>query len=89
MLTRTEINLIADRVVERVVELLGDKMEAFQKQNDEMMNSKQCAEWLGISVNTLHKRCESGIIPYRKRNGRLSFFKNEVQEYEKNDRPAS
>lgn len=85
MLTRTEINLIA----ERVVELLGEKVEVLQKKNDEMMNSKQCAEWLGISLNTLHKRCETGIIPSHKTNGRLHFFKNEIQEYEKNDRPAS
>lgn len=85
MLTRTEINLIA----ERVVELLGEKVEVLQKKNDEMMNSKQCAEWLGMSVNTLHKRCETGLVPYHKRNGRLYFFKNEVQEYERNDKPAS
>lgn len=89
MLTRTEINLIAEQVVGRVAELLEEKVEALQKQTDEMMNSKQCAEWLGISVNTLHKRCETGLIPYHKRNGRLYFFKNEIQEYEKNDKPAS
>lgn len=85
MLTRTEINLIA----ERVVELLGEKVEVLQKKNDEMMNSKQCAAWLGLPVNTLHKRCETGLVPYHKRNGRLYFFKNEIQEYEKNDKPAS
>lgn len=85
MLTRAEINLIA----ERVVELLGKKVETLQERDDVMMDSKQCATWLGIPINTLHKRCEMGTIPYHKRNGRLRFFKNEIQEYERNDKPAS
>lgn len=70
MLTRTEISLIA----EKVAELIHIK-------NDELLTAKQCAEWLGVSVDTLHSRCSRGHIPYHKKHKTLYFSKNEVMRY--------
>lgn len=79
MLSRTEINLIA----EKVAELIHLKC-------DELMSAKQCAAWLGISVNTLHSKCSRGHIPYHKKHKTLYFSKNEVTTYYlKEDKPAS
>lgn len=79
MLTRTEIKLIAEETA-KLLHLM----------NDEMMNSKRCAEWLGLSMDALHKRCNTGIIPYHKTNGSLYFYKNEIQAYYKtNDKSTS
>lgn len=79
MLTRAEINLISESVAE--------KLEIMK---DELMSSKKCAEWLGISLNTLHKRCEKGKIPCHRKHNALYFSKREVTLYYlKDDKPAS
>lgn len=74
MLTRTEIGMIADKVAEK----LYDK-------TDELLTAKQCADWLGITVDALYGRCQRGQIPFKRKHGALYFSKNEVTEYYLND----
>lgn len=78
MLTRTEINLIAEKTAELVI-----------AKTDELMTAKACADWLEISVKALYKRCETGRIPSHKKHGTVYFYKNEIQNYYKTDKPAS
>lgn len=78
MITRTEIDLIATRTAELIIE-----------QTDEMMTAKACAAWLDITTDALYKRCETGRIPYHKKHGTVYFYKNEIQKYYKTDKPAS
>ena len=55
--------------------------KALEHGKDELLNTKKCAEWLGISVNTLQKRCCDKAIPYHKKGGLLFFSKNEITKY--------
>ena len=45
----------------------------------EMMNSRQCAAWLGISTSALRTRVCEGTIPFHKKGGRLYFDRAEVE----------
>ena len=70
MLTSQEL-----RQIEEIVR------KALEVGKDELMNSKQCATWLDISVAALQKRCNDNTIPYHKRDRLLYFSKNEVTKY--------
>lgn len=73
MLT-SEIN----RVAEKTAELLGEKL-------DTVMSTQHCAEYMGTTPAAIRKMCDRGHIPYHKKHGRLYFFKNEINNYLKND----
>ncbi len=70
MLTRTEINMI----VERFADITG-------QQNDVVMNTKQCAKYLGISPGALRKRVYDGTLPYSKKGRLLYFSRLEINQY--------
>lgn len=70
MMTRTEMNILTERFA-----------EATGRQNDSVMSSKQCAEYLGISQGALRKRVHDGTIPYNKKGRLLYFSKIEVNNY--------
>jgi hypothetical protein len=48
---------------------------------DELMDIKKCAEWLGISIQALGRRCSRNTIPYHKKHGTIYFSRNEVMKY--------
>lgn len=48
---------------------------------DELLNTKQCAEQLGISEKALRQRCQKNTIPFHKKHGFLYFLKNEIMKY--------
>lgn len=70
MLTRTEINMIAERTAEIVL-----------SKSDELLTAKQCAERLGIKIEALYARVKRQQIPYHKKHDTLFFSKNEVTAY--------
>ena len=70
MMTRTEMNMLT----ERFAEVTG-------KQNDSVMNSVRCAEYLGISQGALRKRVQDGTILYTKKGKLLYFSKRDVNKY--------
>lgn len=70
MLTRTEINMI----VERFADITG-------QQNDVVMNTKQCAKYLGISPGALRKRVYDGTLPAFKKGRLLYFSRLEINQY--------
>ena len=61
-------------LTERFADVMG-------RQNDEVMNSARCAEYLGISQGALRKRVHDGTIPYRKKGKLLYFSRIEVNKY--------
>lgn len=63
-----------ERIARRVVELLRE-----EGKETEMMNSRQCAAWLGISTSALRTRVCEGTIPFHKKGGRLYFDRAEVE----------
>ena len=47
------------------------------------MTPEQCAEFLGIKINTLYVMKSQGRIPYRKVGHRLRFDFDEIVEWTK------
>lgn len=70
MLTCAEINRIAAKVAEQVME-----------QTDELMTTAQAAEFLGISVNALQLRRNRTDIPSHKKDGAIYYSKRELTKY--------
>lgn len=70
MLTCAEINRIAAKVAEQVME-----------QTDELMTTAQAAEFLGISVNALQLRRNRTDIPSHKKDGTIYYSKRELTQY--------
>ena len=66
MLTCAEINRIAAKVAEQVME-----------QTDELMTTAQAAEFLGISVNALQLRRNRTDIPSHTKDGAIYYSKRE------------
>jgi len=69
MLTPKQLDYIAQKIVE------------YLKPKDELLNTKTCAEWLGISAKALTQRARVGDIPSHKHKGLYYFSKNEVTEF--------
>ena len=63
--TIKELDYIADRVAERVLEEL--------KQRDEPLTTKQVADILGITTKAVQARCRAGSLPGKKR-GKYYYF---------------
>jgi excisionase family DNA binding protein len=49
-----------------------------------LMTPEQCAEFLGIKINTLYVMKSQGLIPYRKVGHLLRFDFDEIVEWTKN-----
>lgn len=62
-----------ERIARRVAELLRGEPE--------LMNSRQCAAWLGITPSALRTRVSEAGLPHHKRGGRLYFDRKELTEY--------
>jgi len=54
------------------------KKDRIREHSDEILNSKQAAELLDISLPTLHKWKKEGQIPYHQKGGRIFFKRNEL-----------
>ena len=54
---------------------------ASKSSSNELMNIKQVAEYLSLSVPTLYGYTSHLEIPHMKRNKRLYFRKNEIDEW--------
>ena len=66
MLTLTEIDMIAERVVRMM------------KPADEIMNIERAAEYLGTTTDALSKRVERRQVPFHKQGKLLYFSRNEL-----------
>lgn len=55
--------------------------EELKAEFDQLMNSKQAAEYLGITVKALQRRCETTNIPRHIKDGRNYFSKRELNDY--------
>ena len=69
MLTLTEIDMIAERVVRMM------------KPADEIMNIERAAEYLGTTTDALSKRVERRQVPFHKQGKLVYFSRNELNEH--------
>lgn len=48
--------------------------EEVPEDRKEMLTSREAAEYLGVTVNYLHKLSATGALPYTKPRGKLKYF---------------
>ena len=51
-----------------------------QRKSDNVMTIKQVANYLGISVGAVRKRCQRNQLPYHRNANRLYFSRMEVDD---------
>ena len=51
----------------------------------EPMNTKQAAEWLGYSVSHLYKLANDNIVPSHKKSGKRFFYASELDAWIKGE----
>jgi excisionase family DNA binding protein len=71
----------------RVERMLQEQKQTSRKplhpSGSSLMTPEQCAEFLGIKINTLYVMKSQGRIPYRKVGHLLRFDFNEIVEWTK------
>jgi excisionase family DNA binding protein len=79
-----ELILIQKQDLEKIIyktvqEAITDAQKS--KKIKSQMNIKEAAEYLSISVPTLNRKKDDGIIPFVKVGGRIIFIRKDLDEY--------
>jgi excisionase family DNA binding protein len=82
------VDLIADRVIEKLMPLLSPSCGAEQ---DELLNIKEASEFLKVSKDQIYQwvnyaRHGLGTFPYKKLGKQLRFSRNELIEWMENNK---
>lgn len=64
--------------VKRIARAVAEELAILQ---DEIMNSKRAAEYLGCSVRAVQDRAVRDMIPHHRRGGKLYFSKQELTRF--------
>lgn len=64
--------------VKRIARAVAEELAILQ---DEIMNSKRAAEYLGCSIRAIQDRAVRNMIPCHRRGGKLYFSKQELTRY--------
>jgi len=65
------------KFIEQIVNGVCERLEAANKN---VMDAREAAAFLGVSMSHLYKLCHTRKIPYYKPQGKLSYFKREELE---------
>lgn len=63
---------------EYYTKVVNEVVRRMERHTDVVMNVKQVAEYLGLSVGAVRKRCQRKQLPYHLNAKRLYFSKMEV-----------
>lgn len=72
--------------IENLLNDLNIKSINQPKNSNTLINTKECAELLNISIATLYGYTSRNKIPYHKQGAKLLFFKKEIIEWVKTGR---
>lgn len=61
-------------------QILDEAAIILQRKSDNVMTIKQVANYLGISVGAVRKRCQRNQLPYHRNANRLYFSRMEVDD---------
>ena len=64
--------------IETYIKVVNEVVQRIGRQADVVMDVKQVANYLGLSVGAVRKRCQRGQLPYHLNSKRLYFSKLEV-----------
>jgi excisionase family DNA binding protein len=67
--------LISGLFDEKIIPLLQKPQE---KEEDKLLTSLEAAEFLGVSLSTIHNRKRDGKIPFYRNGGKIAFKKSEL-----------
>ena len=74
------IDLIADRVIEKIKPLLSVK-ENREKEQDEIFNIRSLSYYLKVSNKWINELIRANEIPYTKIKGQIRFKKSEIDKW--------
>jgi len=74
------IDLIADRVIEKLKLLLSIK-EDKEKEKDEIFNARSLSYYLKVSTKWINELIRANEIPHTKINGQIRFKKSEIDKW--------
>ena len=60
--------------------IVDDAAILLQRKADYVMNIKQVADYLGISMDAVRKRCQRGQLPFDRSASRLYFSRMEIDD---------
>ena len=60
--------------------IVDDAAILLQRKADYVMNIKQVADYLGISMDAVRKRCQRGQLPFHRSASRLYFSRMEIDD---------
>ena len=60
--------------------LVVNQSNMLQRKADYVMNIKQVADYLGISMDAVRKRCQRGQLPFHRSASRLYFSRMEIDD---------
>ena len=60
--------------------IVDDAAILLQRKADYVMNIKQVADYLGISMDAVRKRCQRGQLPFHRIASRLYFSRMEIDD---------
>ena len=79
------VTLVKKRPNENDSPMLHKQEQSLSKPPGSLMTPEQCAEFLGIKINTLYVMKSQGRIPYRKVGHLLRFDFDEIVEWTKDN----
>lgn len=75
-ITKTRKQLTTDGISQ----IVDEAAIILQRQSDNVMTIKQVAEYLGISIDAVRKRCQRGQLPFHRNACRLYFSRLEIDD---------
>lgn len=85
-ITCPEFEALFERVSKQNSNVSTEQKEIVSENNERLLNRKETAEILGISLVTLHKWCLEGIVPSYRINTRIRFKKEDLDKILENPR---
>lgn len=61
-------------------QIVDEAAMILQRKSDNVMTIKQVADYLGISMDAVRKRCQRGQLPFHRSASRLYFSRMEIDD---------
>lgn len=83
------IVLLTNEVSELKTLLLEKKENPCSEDKEQILNAKEAAKFLDLSLATIYSKVSRKEIPFSKRNGRLYFSSTELRDYIKGGKEST
>ena len=87
--TPSELHNMITSALREVIEALPHPQAVNAEPTDKLLNIREAAEFLSLTVPTMYSKVSKGELPVMKKSKRLYFSKTELTEYVKTGRKLS